>query len=158
VTIDGYWIDNWIYWITISYTTRLQCITLYNSQLSLFSSSEHFGSSSATTAATNSYGIPCHHYPGNSTKLCTILTQCQSQSHVTTDDQSVSKFWFQGPWGSHDRIFISVVIYEYCFIDYGRPPLTRGRVCHLSVILRPLLVNIYRFTCNVHVSYKYTYI
>jgi hypothetical protein len=29
---DGYWIDNWIYWITISYTTRLQCITLYNSQ------------------------------------------------------------------------------------------------------------------------------
>jgi hypothetical protein len=26
------------------------------------------------------------------------------------------------------------------------------------VIVRPLLVNIYRFTCNVHLSYKYTYI
>jgi hypothetical protein len=44
--------------------------TLYNSQqLSLFSSSEDFGSNSTT----NSYGIPCHHYPGNSTELCTIL-------------------------------------------------------------------------------------
>jgi hypothetical protein len=36
--------------------------TLYNSQeLSLFSSSEDPGSNSATTAATNSYGVPCHH-------------------------------------------------------------------------------------------------
>jgi hypothetical protein len=36
--------------------------TLYNSQqLSLFSSSEDFGSNSATTAATNSYGVPCHY-------------------------------------------------------------------------------------------------
>jgi hypothetical protein len=44
-TIDGYWIDNCIYWITISYTTRLKCITLYNSQqLSLFCSSEDPGS------------------------------------------------------------------------------------------------------------------
>jgi hypothetical protein len=56
-TIYGYWIDNWIYWIRIGYTTRLQCITLYNSQLSLFSSSEDPGSNSATS----SYGIPCHH-------------------------------------------------------------------------------------------------
>jgi hypothetical protein len=31
----------------------------------------------------------------------------------TADDQSVSKSWFQGPCGSHDRIFISVDIYEY---------------------------------------------
>jgi hypothetical protein len=38
-----------------------------------------------------------------------------------TTSQSVSKSWFQGPWGSHDLIFISVDIYECCFIDYGRP-------------------------------------
>jgi hypothetical protein len=43
-----------------------------------------------------------------------------SQSYFTTDDQSVSKSWFQGPCGSHDRIFISVDIYEYCFIDMSR--------------------------------------
>jgi hypothetical protein len=45
--------------------TQLHTITmytLYNSQqLSLFSSSEDFGSTSATTAATSSYGIPCHY-------------------------------------------------------------------------------------------------
>jgi hypothetical protein len=36
--------------------------TIYNSQqLSLFSSSEDPGSNSATTAATNSYGVPCHY-------------------------------------------------------------------------------------------------
>jgi hypothetical protein len=47
--------------------------------------------------------------------------QSQSQSYFTTDDQSVRKSWFQGPLESHDLIFISVDIYEYCFIDYGRP-------------------------------------
>jgi hypothetical protein len=37
------------------------------------------------------------------------LVQVQvSQSHVTTDDQSVSKSWFRGPSGSHDLILISV--------------------------------------------------
>jgi hypothetical protein len=45
--------------------TQLHTITvytLYNSQqLSLFSSSEDFECNSATTAATNSYGVPCHH-------------------------------------------------------------------------------------------------
>jgi hypothetical protein len=67
VTIDGYWIVNWIYWVSI----QLQCITLHNSQLSLFSSSEDPGSNHATTAATNSYGVPRHHsLTGNSTELC----------------------------------------------------------------------------------------
>jgi hypothetical protein len=41
----------------------------------------------------------------------------QSQFHVTTDDQSISKSWFQGPFGSHDRILISVD--NDCFIDVG---------------------------------------
>jgi hypothetical protein len=45
-------------------------------------------------------------------------TTGQSQRHVATDGQSVSKSWFQGSCGSHDRIFISVHIYEYCFIDF----------------------------------------
>jgi hypothetical protein len=58
----------------------------------------------------NSYGhSPCVTYS---------LTRCRAksiQSHVTTDDQSVSKSWFQGPSGSHDGILISVDI--YCFMD-----------------------------------------
>jgi hypothetical protein len=32
----------------------------------------------------------------------------QSQSHVATDDQSVSKSWIRAPCGSRDRILISV--------------------------------------------------
>jgi hypothetical protein len=62
VTIDGYLIDSCVYWITV-YTLQFATVhTLYNSQqLSPFSSSEDCGSSSATTAATNSYGVPCHH-------------------------------------------------------------------------------------------------
>jgi hypothetical protein len=50
------------------------------------------------------------------------------QSHVTTDDQSVSKSWFRGPPWSHDRIFNSVRHLLFC--RCRAPPLTRGRVCH----------------------------
>jgi hypothetical protein len=47
--------------LLISYT-KFTVPALYNSQqLSLFTSSEHFGSDSETTAATTSYGISCHH-------------------------------------------------------------------------------------------------
>jgi hypothetical protein len=45
----------------------------------------------------------------------------QSQSFFTTDDQSVSKSWFQAPWGSHDLIFIYVDIYEYWFYRLRAP-------------------------------------
>jgi hypothetical protein len=48
----------------------------------------------------------------------------QSPSHVTSNDQSVSKSWFRGPSGSHDRILISVDI--YCFIDVGFKALGGG--------------------------------
>jgi hypothetical protein len=87
-----------------------------------------------------------------------ICNQSQSQSYFTTDDQSVSKSWFQGPWGFHDRIFISVVIYEYCLSITGAPSDERSGLSFIIVVVSPLIVNIYRFTCNVHVSYKYTYI
>jgi hypothetical protein len=56
----------------------------------------------------------------NSINIETISAKIlKSQSHVTTDDQSVSKSWFQGPSGSHDQILISVDI--YCFIDVWHP-------------------------------------
>jgi hypothetical protein len=37
-----------------------------------------------------------------------FLVQTQSQSHVTTDDQSVSPSWCRGLSGSHDQILIFV--------------------------------------------------
>jgi hypothetical protein len=38
--------------------------------------------------------------------------QSQSQSYFTTDDQSVSKSWFQGPWRSHDLIDRTLKLYS----------------------------------------------
>jgi hypothetical protein len=110
--------------------------TLYNSQqLSLFSCYEDPGSSSATTAATNSYGIPCHHSltaaaPPSNTKLLNSLTENSSQSHITTDDLSVSASWFRAPSGAHDQMLITV--WQLLFCRYWAPSLTRGWVCHLS--------------------------
>jgi hypothetical protein len=45
-------------------------------------------------------------FPGpNSKPLC---TQGQSQSHIATDGQPVSKSWCRAPSGAHDEIFITV--------------------------------------------------
>jgi hypothetical protein len=56
-------------------------------------------------------------------------TDRQSQSHIMTDDQSVSASWFRAPSGAHDQILITV--WQLLFCRYRAPPLTRGRVCHL---------------------------
>jgi hypothetical protein len=91
---------------------------------------------------------------------CHSADSSQSQSHVTTDDQSVSKYWFQGSSGSHDRILISADI--CCFIDVGRP--LRQEVGSVSCYSHyPSIVSKYvyvctKFTCNVHVSDIYMYI
>jgi hypothetical protein len=56
--------------------------------------------------------------------------------------------------GIGNGVFLRVL-----FFRLRAPPLTRGRgLSFVIVIVRPLSVNIYRFTSNVHVSYKYTYI
>jgi hypothetical protein len=114
---------------------KITVYTLYNSQqLSFFSCSEDPGSNSATTAAANSYGVPCHHSLSSHHQLqplrCRILTGlAQSQSHFTTDDQSVSPSRCRAPSGAHDHILITV--WQLLFCRYRAPPLTRGRVCHL---------------------------
>jgi hypothetical protein len=74
--------------------------------------------------------------------------ESQSQSHFTTDSQSVCLSWCRAPSGAHDQMFILVWKLQSC--PYGAPSLTRGRVCHLSVIVdsKSLLVytNTYKFT------------
>jgi hypothetical protein len=61
------------------------------------------------------------------------LSLCQSQSHIATDGQSISKSWYRAPSGAHDQIFISAWKLRSCF--RGAPSLTRGRVCLLYVPL-----------------------
>jgi hypothetical protein len=52
------------------------------------------------------------------------------QSHVTTHGQSVSRSWYRAPSGTHEQILITV--WQLLFCQCRAPPLTRGRVCHLS--------------------------
>jgi hypothetical protein len=59
-----------------------------------------------------------------------FLPVCQSLSHVTTDGQSVSSSWCRSPLGAHDQILIT--IWHSLFCQCKAPPLTRGRVRHLS--------------------------
>jgi hypothetical protein len=35
------------------------------------------------------------------------LPTFQSQSHIATDGQSISKSWCRAPYGAHDQIFIT---------------------------------------------------
>jgi hypothetical protein len=55
----------------------------------------------------------------------------QSQSYITTDDQSVSTSWFRAHSGTCDQILLRVWKLLSCFCV--APSLTRGRVC-LQVI------------------------
>jgi hypothetical protein len=59
--------------------------TLHNSQqLSLFSSTEGCCSNSATTAATNSYGVPCHYSLTGAAPLSnTKLTNCWTRNSLS---------------------------------------------------------------------------
>jgi hypothetical protein len=63
---------------------------------------------------------------------------CQSQSHIATDGQSVSRSWCRAPSRAHDQIFITVWQLRSCF--FGAPSLTRGRVCLLYMLLALAIV------------------
>jgi hypothetical protein len=137
-------IDSWIYWTQLNYTTRDYTLqfTVRHTHTDLLSPGVFsLVVTSQLTMSLYSSGLRTSCRPTHSLRTVDSLSapaqgrlllwrlfnpqltrnQSQSQSYFTTDDQSVSKSWFQGPWGSHDRIFISVDIYEYNFLDYWRP-------------------------------------
>jgi hypothetical protein len=68
----------------------------------------------------------------------------QSQSHVATDGQSVSKPRCGAPSGAHDQIFITAWQLRSWFC--GAPSLTRGRVC-LCICYWPLPVQSFSGRC-----------
>jgi hypothetical protein len=57
----------------------------------------------------------------------------QSQSHIATNGQSISKSWCRALSGAHDQIFITLWQLRFCFC--GELSLTRGRVCLLYMLL-----------------------
>jgi hypothetical protein len=87
------------------------------------------------------------------TNLSCVHICVYSQSHVTTDDQSISPSWCRGPSGSHDRILISVWHLLFCRC---RAPLWRevGSVicishlnCFSSVILLLVFASYFTSDC-----------
>jgi hypothetical protein len=63
-----------------------------------------------------------------------VVLFSQSQSHITTDGQSVSKSWFRAPSRAHNQILIIAFRQlRSCFC--GAPSLTRGLVCLLYILL-----------------------
>jgi hypothetical protein len=60
-------------------------------------------------------------------------SQSQSQSHIATDGQSISKSWCEAPSGAHDQIFNSLWQLRSCFS--GEPSLTRRQVSLLYMLL-----------------------
>jgi hypothetical protein len=73
----------------------------------------------------------------------------QSQSHFTTDDQSVSTSWCRAPSGAHDQILITV--WHLLFCRCRAPPLTRGRSqSHITTDDQCVLVS------NINFNYRVT--
>jgi hypothetical protein len=71
----------------------------------------------------------------------------QSQSHIATDDQSISKSWCRAPSAAHDQIFITLWQLRSCFC--GAPSLTRGRVCLLCMLVA--LASVVFFGSDPHI-------
>jgi hypothetical protein len=106
VTVDGYWIDNWIYW-----TLTLKYNWVSPDSLSFTTHNWVSHSNSANTVTTLLASL------ANTILVTAELmaslaihpeTELGSQSHVTTDGQSVSQSWCRAPSGAHDQMLLTV--------------------------------------------------
>jgi hypothetical protein len=78
-------------------------------------------------------------------------TCSQSQSHITSDGQSVSMSWCQAQSGTFDqRLFFSKL--PSCL--FGAPSLRRGRFCHVSVVVIEVYNSQSLFITNIFIKLK----
>jgi hypothetical protein len=107
------------------HTVTITVYTLYNSQqLSFFSCSEDYGWNSASTAATNSYGVPCHYSltgaaPLSNTNSLTNSTNCNSELY--------------SPWTDPKENASIVVLPVVCCV-FIRPLLSNGCLTSVSTV------------------------
>jgi hypothetical protein len=126
--------------ITNNYSAIANSLTLQSTTARIKSSMSSLGVSwqrilIMSSASVVSGWLPSHNWSSTGHSLAmTNYGAAQSQSHITTDDQSVSGSWFRAPSGAHDQMLITV--WHLLFCRYRAPPLTRGRVASL-------------YTCNL---------
>jgi hypothetical protein len=77
--------------------------------------------------------LPSSYLGTLASRKSTDSSQSQSQSHIATNGQSISKSWCRAPSEAHDQIFITVWQLRPCFC--GAPSLTRAWVCLLYMLL-----------------------
>jgi hypothetical protein len=73
------------------------------------------------------------HFPSLFYTLLVRLLKSKSHWDWRSVSHSASKSWCQAQSGANDQIFITVCIYGLVFV--GAPPLMRGRICLLYMLL-----------------------
>jgi hypothetical protein len=120
VTIDGVWIDDWIYWPLQEAMALSLIYTLHKSLEHMLSSQSVFISRFLVTDPNN---VIClrPHWLANVAQLTN-----ESESYVTTDGQPASLSWNKAPfWG----------LWQLRVCWFEAPSLMRGRVCRFQLLL-----------------------
>jgi hypothetical protein len=157
VTKDGVWIGNRIY---CTFTTNYNWVSLDSLQLT----TEYLKIESLTTTTDSHNWVTTPTdsltQPTQSSTLQPLTTQVKVKVKVTlrpTTSRSVSH-GFKDHEGLTIGYLFLLTFTNIVLSITGAPSDERSGLSFVIVIVLPLLVNIYRFTYNVHVSYKYTYI
>jgi hypothetical protein len=150
VTVDGVWIGDCIYW-PLSYI-QLVAISTHSEDHCNYSTHKFFCGFTSRFLVTDPNNV-LYLYPYRLTNIPQLTNSqaggrltlayyssfhwltnySQSRRHIAIDSQSTSKSWCRAPSGANDQIFITLWQLLSCF--YGAPSLTRGRVCHLYMLL-----------------------
>jgi hypothetical protein len=135
VTIDGVWIEYWIYWyhselrVIYSATAVLHTLQFTTAPAKLSFPACYILTSRSLAAASNSgdSSVSCAHVFLSQTSVynsCRAQSPETSQSHNATDGQSISDY---------NQIFINLWQLPSCFC--GASSLKRGHVCILYMLL-----------------------